>query len=398
MHTKVLEDIYWVGFVDWNVRDFHSYNTTRGATYNAYLITDEKTVLVDSVKAPYTQNLIANISELTKVSDIDYIICHHGEPDHSGAMPEIMKLCPDATIVCTEKAVESLGGYYDTTGWNFKVVKTGDTLNIGKRTLTFLETKMVHWPDSLMSYIPEDKILFSMDGFGQHYSSSSRFDDEVCIETVMEEAKTYYANIVMPYGKQVENTLKAASELDIKIIATSHGVIWRGYVDRILESYRKWAGNKWEAKVVVLYDSMWESTARMAQSIYEGAAQEDGVDAVLIRIRSTGNTRIATECLDAACIAVGSSTLNMTLMPAAASSITYLQGLRQTGKSGVAFGSFGWGKSGAADISEYLKKMKIDEISDPITCKWRPTPEILEECQECGRKLAAKALELTAAE
>lgn len=395
MHTKVLDDIYWVGFVDWNVRDFHSYNTTRGATYNAYLITDEKTALVDSVKAPYTRNLIDNITEITSVSDIDYIICHHGEPDHSGAIPEIVRMCPKATIVCTEKAVESLSGYYDTEGWNFQTVKSGDTLSLGKRTLTFLETKMVHWPDSLMSYIAEDKLLFSMDGFGQHYSSSARFDDEVNIEAVMDEAKTYYANIVMPYSKQVENTLKAASELDIKIIASSHGIIWRSYVDRIIQAYKDWAGNKWKAKVVVLYDSMWESTARMAESIYAGASEE-GVEAVFLRIRSTGNTRIATECLDAACIAAGSSTLNMTLMPAAASTLTYLMGLRQVGKSGVAFGSFGWGKTGAADVSEYLQKMKIDEICPPLTSKWRPTPEILAECFECGRKLAARARELAA--
>ncbi len=395
MHTKVLENLYWVGYVDWNVRDFHSYNTTRGATYNSYLILDDKTALIDGVKAPYTTNLISNIAEVTDVTKIDYLICHHGEPDHSGAIPEVVRLNPKITVVCTEKGVESLSGYYDTTGWNFQVVKTGDTLSLGKRTLSFLETKMVHWPDSLMSYIPEDKLLFSMDGFGQHYSSSARFDDEVSIEHVMEEAKTYYANIVMPYGKQVENTLKAASELDIKIIAPSHGVIWRGYVDRIIGEYKFWAASKVKPKVVILYDSMWESTAQMAQHIYEGAI-EGGADVKYLRIRSVGNTMIATECMDAACLAIGSATLNMTLMPAAASTITYLMGLRQVGKSGVAFGSFGWGKSGAADVSEYMKKMKIDEITDPITCKWRPTPEILEKCRQCGKDLAAKAIEMAA--
>ena len=393
MHTKILENIYWVGYVDWSVRDFHSYNTTRGATYNAYLIQDEKIALIDSVKAPYTQNLLNNISELTEISKIDYIICHHGEPDHSGAIPAVVKLCPDVKIVCCEKAVESLSGYYDTTGWNFEVVKTGDTLSLGKRTLSFLETKMVHWPDSLMSYIPEDKLLFSMDGFGQHYSSSARFDDEVNIEEVVEEAKTYYANIVMPYSKQVDNTLKAASELDIQMIAPAHGVIWRSNVKRIVEAYKEWAASKVKPKVVVIYDSMWDSTTKMATAIYEGVAQEK-VEVKFLRIRSTGNTRIAAECLDAACIAVGSSTLNMTLMPAVASTITYLMGLRQVGKSGVAFGSFGWGKSGAAVVSEYLKKMNVEEISDPITAKWVPTDEILAECKECGKKLAAKALEL----
>ncbi len=395
MHTEILNNIYWVGFVDWNVRDFHSYNTTRGATYNAYLIQDEKTALIDAVKAPYTQNLLDNLAELTELKSIDYIICHHAEPDHSGALPTLLSLCPEAKVVCSEKALDSLGGYYDTSDWNFEVVKTGDTLSLGKRTLTFLETRMVHWPDSLMSYIPEEKLLFSMDGFGQHYSSSARFDDEVNIEEVMEEAKTYYANIVMPYSPQVLKTLQAANAFDIQMIAPSHGVIWRSHVDRIIQAYQKWGASKVKAKVVILYDSMWESTAQMAAAIYEGAIQ-DGVEVVFTRIRSTGNTRIATDCLDAACIAVGSSTLNMTLMPDVASALTYLMGQRQVGKTGVAFGSFGWGKSGAADVSEYLKKMKITEISEPLTCKWRPTPEVLNKCRDCGKELAAKALELAA--
>ncbi len=395
MHTEILNNIYWVGFVDWNVRDFHSYNTTRGATYNAYLIQDEKTALIDSVKAPYTQNLLDNLAELTELQKIDYIICHHAEPDHSGALPTLLNLCPEAKVVCCERALDSLSGYYDTSDWNFEVVKTGDTLSLGKRTLSFLETRMVHWPDSLMSYIPEEKLLFSMDGFGQHYSSSARFDDEVNIEEVMEEAKTYYANIVMPYGPQVLKTLQAASAFDIQMIAPSHGVIWRSHVARIIQEYQKWGASKVKAKVVILYDSMWESTAQMAAAIYEGAIR-DGVEVVFTRIRSTGNTRIATDCLDAACIAVGSSTLNMTLMPAVASALTYLMGQRQVGKTGVAFGSFGWGKSGAADVSEYLKKMKITEISEPLTCKWRPTPEVLSKCRDCGKELAAKALELAA--
>ena len=394
MHNRILENIDWVGFVDWSVRDFHSYNTTRGATYNSYLIRDEKTALVDSVKAPYTQNLLNNISELTDITKLDYLICHHGEPDHSGAIPTVVAKCPNITIVCSQKAVESLTGYYDTTGWNFQVVKTGDTISLGKRTLSFLETKMVHWPDSIMTYIPEDKLLFSMDGFGQHYSSSARFDDEVNIEDVMTEAKTYYANIVMPYGKQVEKTLEAASALDIKIIAPSHGVVWRGYVDRIIADYKKWSASKKKAKVVILYDTMWESTAMMGNAIYEGATRK-GVEVANLRIRTTGNTRIAAECLDAACIAFGSSTLNMNMMPAAASTITYLDGLRQIGKSGVAFGSYGWGKSGAADVSAFLKKMKVEEIQDPIICQWKPTEEVLKECRECGKRLADKALELS---
>lgn len=394
MSTTLKENIHWVGFVDWNIRDFHSYHTTKGATYNSYLITDEKTALIDTVKAPFWKDLLNNIKKLADPNKVDYIVCNHAEPDHSGALPEIVKNIPNAKVVCDKKCSEILSAYYDTSNWNFEIVKTGDTISLGKKTLSFLETPLVHWPESLMTYIPEDKLLFSMDGFGQHYATSFRFDDEVELEEVMKQAKTYYANIVMPYGKQVGNTLKAAGTLDIEMIAPSHGLIWRTHVDKIVKAYQDWAINKPKCKVAVVYDTMWNSTELMAKAIYEGARDSD-VEATFLKIREVGNTALATEIFDSACVAWGSATLNQGMMPDVASILTYMQGLKADGKSGFAFGSFGWGRGAPEAINKYLEEMKYDIIIPPLKAKWLPEEDVLQSCYEAGIHLAAKAKEIT---
>lgn len=394
MNTVLREGINWVGFVDWTVRDFHSYETRRGATYNAYLVQDEKTALIDTVKYLYADQLIANIEKHTPLDRIDYIVVNHGEPDHSSSLPTMVEKCPNATIVCDKKCVQSLSMHYDTTGWNFQVVSTGESISLGKRTLTFVETPMVHWPDSMVTYLPEEKILFSMDGFGQHYASHNRFDDEVCLTEVMEEAKIYYANIVMPYGKQVAKTLEAASNLEIEMIAPAHGVIWRSHIAEIVGAYQDWCVCKAAPKVVVVYDTMWESTAKMANAMIDGVREVDGVDSKLIFIRSSNLTQMVTEIFDAATVAFGSSTLNQQMMPMAGALLTYLKGLRPVGKAGFAFGSYGWGKGGPEAVDEELKAMKWDVLRDPLKSQFRPTPEVLEECRAAGKMLAEKALEI----
>lgn len=395
MNEMISEGIYEVGFVDWNIRDFHSYVTDRGATYNSYLIMDEKIALIDAVKAPYWRELLAHIAAVTDPANVDYIICNHAEPDHSGALPEILKVMPKAVVVCDAKCREILSGYFDTSAWRFQIVKTGESLKLGRRSLSFVETPMVHWPDSMLTYMPEEKILFSMDAFGQHYASSGRFDDQVPLAEVMQEAQTYYANIVMPFGKQVQKTLELAAGLDIRMIAPSHGIIWRSHVGTIVQAYKDWCVCKPKAKVSIIYDSMWESTARMALDMYEGACI-DGVDVKLLRVRSVGNTRIVADVLDSACVAFGSATLNQTLMPAAASLLTYLKGLRPVGKSGFAFGSHGWGRGGPEDVEDYLKVMNFELLREPLKCKWSPAREVREECRAAGLMLAQKALEVAA--
>ncbi len=395
MNTVLCDGISWVGYVDWTVRDFHGYVTSRGATYNSYLVCDEKTALIDGVKAPFVNRLLTNVSALTGLSSVDYVICNHAEPDHSGGLAQIMAAMPRAILVCTAKCAAVLGSYHNTSDWNIQTVKSGDTISLGKRTLTFIETPMVHWPESMFTYVPEDKLLFSMDAFGQHYASAHRFDDEVDLSEVMTEAKKYYASIVMLYGRQIAKVLEAAGGLDIEMIAPSHGVIWRSRVGEIISAYKEWVICKPRPKVLVLYDSMWNSTKRMAEAIVDGASI-DGVDAQLIYVRAIGLADIAAEVLDAAAIAVGSATLNMGMMPTMGAVMTFLKGLRPVGKAGFAFGSYGWSKGGAEAIDEYLRGMKVDVLRDPLKCKWRPDDGVLGECRAAGGSLAEKALALAA--
>jgi flavorubredoxin len=384
------ENIDWVGHVDWTVRDFHGYSTDRGATYNAYLIRDKKTALIDTVKAPFADRLLENVAALTDLARVDYVICNHAEPDHSGGMARVLERLPNAVLVCNKKCASALGQHHDTSGWKTQILAPGDTISLGRRTLAFMDTPMVHWPESMFTYVPEDKLLFSMDAFGQHYATSQRFDDEVPLCTVMEEAKTYYANIIMPFGQQVARVLEKAAKLDIQMIAPSHGVIWRSHVSEIVEAYGVWVEARPKPKVLVIYETMWDNTGAMARAIHEGASQP-GVAAELINVRASNLTRIASEVLDAACVAFGSSTLNQGVLPMAGAVLTYLKGLRPKGKAGLAFGSYGWSKGGADVVHEDMKAMRWDVLRDPVHAQYRPSADVLEECRAAGRLLAEQA-------
>jgi flavorubredoxin len=396
MNITLRENIDWVGYVDWLVRDFHSYDTERGATYNAYLVRDEKTALIDAVKAPYADDLLRKISALCPPDKIDYVVCNHAEPDHSGALPRVMAAMPQATLACDKKCADSLAEHYDISAWKTQIVATGDTISLGRRTLKFVETPMVHWPESMFTYVPEEKLLFSMDAFGQHFASAERFDDESPLDEVMQEAKAYYANIIMPYGKSVKAGMERIKEFDIEMIAPSHGIIWRKHADKILSAYRLWMDYTPKPKVLVVYDTMWESTTDMAQAILEGASQS-GVQAKLIHIRRSNLTRLATEVLDAAAIAFGSPTLNHNMMPMAAAALCYLQGLNPRGKCCFAFGSYGWGKGGVENVEQGLRDIGWEIVHEPIRAKYRPTTDILDQCRQAGKLLAEKALAATKA-
>jgi len=390
MHLPLRENIDWVGHLDWQVRDFHSYETVRGTTYNAYLIRDERTALIDSVKRPYSVELLRKIARLIDPTKVDYVVCNHAEPDHSSAMPEVMRAMPDARVVCDKRCRDALAMHYDTSAWHFEIVSSGDEISLGSRTLRFVETPMVHWPESMFTYLPEEKILFSMDAFGQHYCTSQRFDDEVPLPVLMAEAKAYYANIVMPFGKQVQQTLAKAAELPVEIIAPAHGVIWRSHLGDILQAYDDWSAGRVRRKVVVIYDTMWESTTQMAETIVEGAVAA-GAEAISLHVRRTSMTRIATEVLDAGAVAVGSSTLNRSMMPTAAAVLTYLEGLRPVDRAGLAFGSYGWGTGGPEGIQQWLERMKWEAPQRPIKSQYRPTEEVLDECRQAGARLAEQA-------
>ncbi len=394
MSNKTLsKNIHWIGYVDWDVRNFHGYSTTKGSTYNSYIIKDEKIAVIDSVKAPYADNLVENILEHTDLDKVNYIICNHAEPDHSGSIPVLMDICPNAELVCNAKCQKVLSMHYATEGWNFKIVDESSELQLGHNTLKFVNTPMAHWPESMMTYAVEDKILFSMDAFGQHYASSNRFDYEEPLPTVLDEAKKYYANIIMLYDGPVAAALAKASSIDIEIVAPSHGIIWTENIPVIINSYKEWIKFKPAPKVLIFFDTMWRSTAMMADAIYEGANIK-GVEVKKYDLKFTNITEIATESIDSAAIAVGSPTLNKGLMPKVAENLTYLKGLSPKGKAAIAFGSYGWAKKGGQhQVLDYLKDMNCEILlEEPIVSQFVPTEEILKQCREAGKMLAEKAL------
>jgi flavorubredoxin len=392
---EVADGVYSVGIVDWNVRDFHGHSTDRGVTYNSYLVVDEKTALIDAVKDVYAHELLANVAGIVDPAAVRYVVCNHAEPDHAGAMADVLKALPNASLVCNKKCVAALSRHFDTSGWNVEVVATGDSISLGGRTLEFIDTPMVHWPESMFTWLPEQKVLFPMDAFGQHYCTSQPFDDQVVLSTAIEEAEAYYANIVMPYGKQVGDLLDKLGGLEIELIAPAHGILWRTHVGRILEAYRDWSQCRPRRKVLVVYDTMWGSTGQMARAIHQGASLP-GVEAVLIYIRNSNLTRLATEVIDAATIAFGSSTLHRGMMPMAAAALTYWNGLRPVGKAAFAFGSYGWGKGGPDAVGDWLEAMKWEILREPLKAQYRPTPEIFDECRQAGKMLAEKAIDMAA--
>lgn len=390
--VKILENIFWVGVVDWNIRHFHgfSYSTHRGTTYNAYLIIDKKVALVDTVAHPFSEEMIEKIKERIDPSKIDYIIANHVESDHSGSIKEILKLAPNATVVGTENCKAGLEKHYFGE-WKFQTVKTGDTLSLGERTLTFLEARMLHWPDTMFTYIEKDALLLSNDGFGQHLASSKRFDDEVNHDILMWEASKYYANILWLYSSVVLKKIEEVQKLGLKIdmIAPSHGMIWRKDPMKIVTAYLKWAKGEAAKKVIIVYDTMWKSTEKMAQSILDGIVSE-GVEATLYRLPCSDNGDIIGEMLDTKGIIVGSATINNGVLPTLSPFLREMEGLRPKSKIAGVFGSYGWGGGATAAIEKSLKLAGMELVAPALTAKWVPNEEELQKCYEYGQEFAKK--------
>lgn len=382
---EVKKGIYWVGAVDWSVRNFHGYTTNRGATYNAYLIIDEKITLIDTVKAPFAGELLARIRSVVDPEKIDYVVSNHVEMDHSGALPVIMKACPNAKVVTSAPSgVKGLTAHYGE--YDYMPVKGGDTLSLGERSLAFVTTPMVHWPDNMVTYCPEEKILFSNDAFGQHYASNGRFDDQEPLDVVLQEAKKYYANIVMPYSKQAGGAVTACGGLDFEMICPSHGVIWRSHIKEILEAYGKWTSGATEEKALVVFDSMWHSTEQMALAVLEGFTQK-GICAKLFDLKCCHNSDILTDVLDCTYIAVGSPTLNNQMLPTVASFLCYLKGLSPKNRKAFAFGSYGWGGQSIGLVEDELKACGFDICLDKIRIQYVPKEEQLLEITEKVKNL-----------
>ena len=356
---KIKDNIYAVGAVDWNIRIFHGYEVPVGATYNAYLVIDDKITLIDSVKEPFNAELIANISEIIDPKKIDYIISNHTEPDHSGSLPYLSELLPETKIFCTAAANKELKAIYGR-DFNTVVVKPGETLNTGKYTFRFVPMPMVHWPDSMTTYLEEEKILFSNDAFGQHIASNEKFDDELGREVFFERAGDYYANIVLPFGKQVLKLLADVSALDVKLICPSHGVMLRSYINEAVQKYTEWANDVVdEKKAVVVYDSMWGATERHAKKIAERWRAE-GMSVELISLKDKHHSYAMARLLDAKYIAVGSPTLNRNMLPSVAAFTTYMRGLRPQKRVGLAFGIYGWSGEAADQIQTVLEELKFE--------------------------------------
>lgn len=374
--VKITEGIYWVGGIDYNLRNFHGYLTPRGTTYNAYLIIDEKITLIDTVKHYLYDEMLERITSIIDPSKIDYVVSNHVEMDHSGGLPELMKIIPNATVFTSQSGEIGLKEHYRK-DWNFSVVKTGDSIQIGKRTLQFILTPMIHWPDNMVSYCPEEKILFSNDSFGQHIATPQRFDDEVSLGITLEEAQKYYGNIVLSYNLQVQRALEAASALQIEMIAPSHGLIWRSHISDILEKYQRWSSNKTDNSALIVFDTMWESTEKVAQAIRKGF-ENKGVHVKMVSLKNTHISDVMTDVVTAKYICVGSPTLNSSMLPTVAAFLTYLKALSPKVRTGLAFGSYGWGGQSIGQVADCLKACGF-EMLESLKVKYVPDGEALEE-------------------
>lgn len=389
---KISDKVYWVGAVDWLLRDFHGYSTHRGSTYNAYLILDEEPILIDTVKAPFCEEMLARIKSVIAPEKIKYIVSNHAEMDHSGSLPQLLKICQPKKVFASKVGVQALSDHFHFPTATITPVQNGETITLGKTSLQFIETKMLHWPESMFTYFIEDKILFSQDAFGMHFATRELFSDLCDKNILIEEAGKYFANILTPYSALVTNLFNVLSKfsLDIKMIAPVHGPIWRTQDDIkfILEKWQKWAHQEVYPKVVIIYDTMWQSTAKMAAAIADGVAEVSGITVKILPLSASSRSDVALELLEAGALLVGSPTLNQQIFPTVADVLCYLQGLKRKNLIGQAFGSYGWGNEGIKILQDTLLKMNISSVGEAAVVRYVPTDENFRQCIALGKKVA----------
>lgn len=390
MNTEIAENIYWVGVTDWGIRRFHGFELSvhRGSTYNSYLIMDEKIAIVDAVWGPHADEFMAKIKAIVDPAKIDYVIVNHAEPDHSSSLPILMKHCPNATVVVSKNGVNSVMGHYHEK-WNFMPVKTGDKLKLGKNELIFIEAPMLHWPDTMFTYVTGHNILMSNDAFGQHYASAFLFNDLVNQAELYEEALKYYANILTLYSDKVLKKIDEilALKLPVDMIAPSHGVIWRKDPLQIVRKYQEWANQKPAPTALIVYDTMWNATEKMAKAIAEGLI-ECGVDCKVCHAALSDGNDLMVDIFKTKLIVMGSCTHNNGILPSMAKILEEMRGLRFKNKIGAAFGSYGWSGESIRDIEEVFKKSGIPLVRSGLKVKWQPGEAELEACRAMGRELA----------
>jgi len=390
MIAELAKGVYWVGVVDWALRTFHGHelSTHRGSSYNSYLIVDDKTVLVDTVWGPFQDQLIKNIREVVDPGEIEIVVANHAEVDHSGSLATIMREAPNATVVVSQRGRESIEGHFHQP-WNFQAVKTGDKINVGNHDLVFIEAPMLHWPDSMFTYLTGKNILMPNDAFGQHYATAFRFNDEVNQDELYEEAIKYYANILTPFSglvlKKIDEVL--ALNLPVDVIAPSHGVIWRADPLQIVKKYQEWASQQPEESAVILYDTMWEGTRQMAEAIGDGLAAES-VPYKVFHMAVSDMNDVVTEIFKTKAIIVGSPTFNQGLLPTMSPILEDLKGLRFQNKIGAAFGSYGWSGEAVKLIEEHFMRCKVQIVAEGVRAKWQPRSDDLAKCKELGQQVA----------
>jgi anaerobic nitric oxide reductase flavorubredoxin len=389
MPYELAKGVYWVGVVDWGIRLFHGHelSTHRGSSYNAYLVVDDKTVLIDSVWTPFQDQLIKNIQEVIDPTRIDIVVANHSEVDHSGGLPAVMRYAPNATVIVSERGLESVEGHYHQK-WKFEAHKTGDKVNIGKRDLVFVEAPMLHWPDSMFTYLTGDNFLFPNDAFGQHYATSFRYNDQVNQEELYTEALKYYANILTPFSAMVTRKINEvlALNLPVNLIAPSHGVIWRQDPIQIVKKYLEWAAQKPADSAVIIYDTMWEGTRSMAEAIGAGLLAEN-IPFKIFNAAASDRNDLITEVFKAKAILLGCPTFNNGLLPTLRPVLEDLRGLKFLNKIGAAFGTYGWSGESLAILEEHLKACKISLVSAGVKAKWQPKEDSLAQCKELGQKV-----------
>lgn len=392
--AKVTDHVYWVGAIDWGIRDFHGYQTSRGTTYNAYLVLADKVTLIDTVKAPFLDEMLSRIGTIIAPDKIDYIISNHSEMDHSGSLPRAISAIKPEKVFASAMGVKALSDHFHL-NQEIIAVNEKEPLNLGSLNLSFVETRMVHWPDSMFTYLSEEGVLFSQDGFGMHLATSERFADEIDDAIMIQEATKYFANILTPLSSIIAKLLKKVGGLglDIKVIAPDHGPIWRKDAGTMVERYGKWCAQEPTRKAVVAFDTMWQSTAGMARAIGEGLTA-GGASARIMPLKSCHRSDVATEILDAGALIVGSPTMNNNIFPTVADLMTYLKGLKPQNLIGAVFGSYGWSGEAAKQLADIFTQMKVDLVAEPLRAKYVPDSEALSQCHSLGMQIAEKLKDL----
>jgi flavorubredoxin len=385
---KISDSVYWVGAIDWTIRDFHGYRTPHGSTYNAYLVMADKITLIDTVKAPFREEMMARIRSVVDPAKIKYIVSNHSEMDHSGCLMEVIDSIKPEKVFASAMGVKTLQDILHDS-YEIIPVKDGEILSLGNMDLNFMETRMIHWPDSMFTYLAKDEILFSQDAFGMHLATLERFADELPAATLEYEAATYYANIVLPYSPVVLKVLNKvlSTGWKIKIFAPDHGPVWRRDLNVIIDLYTKWASQKPTAKAVVVYATMWHSTEKMARAVSEALALS-GIRVKLLSMNEVHRSEVLYEVLEAGALIVGSPTLNNNILPQMADVMTYLKGLKPANLIGAAFGSYGWSGEAVHDLEMILREMKVEIAAESVTVKHVPDSVVLEKCHDLGRKIA----------